>query len=465
MSDAGRRYATITLLRGGLVSLALTLIAGLLAVIYTAPAGAALLEPLGIDLRSLRPLHTTFAAAWVGRGGLAVGHNYLWSGAGRLDAGDRLRLKVALICFAAAGLGALVTLPVGLTSGREYVGYHPALAIPILVGWLALAWCFFRHVWRGFWSRPIYVYMWAVGFVFFAFTFLEQYAWLLPGVFEDPIVDRRLQWKACGSLVGAYNLFVYGALFYVGEKLTGDRDCAHSTKAFALFFLGLLNSFTNYGHHTYHLPQSHLIHWLAFAISMTEMILLVDVLWTLAGKLRSPPAGPRRAAPALCAAAKWWAGAILFSAILLSVPPLNALVHGTYLVTGHAMGAMLGIDTMILLGGVVYLLEERMAPGERASLHSPSTRVLIVGLNVSVAALALWLHAAGIADGVARYQAAGGAVGFGYRPAWLAATMAPVFALTGFGVFACLGALLARWLPLAFRPAASDPGAVRAASK
>jgi hypothetical protein len=37
--------------------------------------------------------------------------------------------------------------------------------------------------------------------------------------------------------------------------------------------------------------------------------------------------------------------AILLTAVMISVPPVNALIHGTYVVTGHAMGATVtGID-------------------------------------------------------------------------------------------------------------------------
>jgi len=70
--------------------------------------------------------------------------------------------------------------------------------------------------------------MWGVGVLFFIFTFLEEHAWLLPDVFAAPIVDLRVQWKATGTLVGSFNLFVYGILYYVAEKLSGDERYAHS---------------------------------------------------------------------------------------------------------------------------------------------------------------------------------------------------------------------------------------------
>ncbi len=83
--------------------------------------------------------------------------------------------------------------------------------------------------------------------------------------------------------------------------------------------------------------------------------------------------------------------AIVGSAVLISIPPLNAIIHGTYAVTGHAMGATIGIDTMILLGAVIWIVGEylRAREGETASdpLHRARMRWSVVGLNVGVALL------------------------------------------------------------------------------
>ena len=51
----------------------------------------------------------------------------------------------------------------------------------------------------GFWNRPVYVTMWGVGTVLFVYTFLEQHAYLLPGIWSDPVHDLRVQWKATGT--------------------------------------------------------------------------------------------------------------------------------------------------------------------------------------------------------------------------------------------------------------------------
>jgi nitric oxide reductase subunit B len=451
--DPVRRYASFIFLRGALLSLAIALVGGLISAIYSTPWGGAFLEPLGIDMRALRPLHTTFASAFLALAGLAIVQRYLADLPQPADNAERWGLRLTLSMWAVAGIGILVTLPLGITSGREYVGFHPILAIPIAVGWLPFCWNFLRLTWRGFWNRPLYVAMWGVGCVFFLYTFAEQYAWLLPDVFADPIVDRRIQWKACGSLVGALNLFVYGALIYTGEKLSGDKSYGRSRIAWALFGLGLLNSFTNFPHHTYHLPQSHLIKWLAFLISMSEIIILARAVWDVASMVRKPKAKEFCCASTLFASAKWWTLVMLVLAILLAVPPLNSLVHGTYFVAGHAMGSMIGIDTFILLGTCAAVLLNLFDDKDGAApvLNCKTMGRIVIALNISVGAFVGWLHLVGIIDGFGRISTAADAPFRSHWPAWLTTLHPWVLASTGTITFLCFAWLLVRWARLVFR--------------
>ena len=197
-----------------------------------------------------------------------VVYHYLATHHGGLTAGDRLRFRVHTACWLLAGVGILVTLSLGISSGREYLGFHPVLSAVLLFGWFAFAWNFLRRLRHGFWNQPIYVWFSTIGTLFFIYTFIEGHAYLLPSVFDSPVRDLQVQWKSCGTLVGSFNFLMYGSLIYVGEKLSGDRKYAQSSTAFWLFAVGCLNSFTNYVHHTYHLPQVHIVKWVAFLVSM-----------------------------------------------------------------------------------------------------------------------------------------------------------------------------------------------------
>ncbi len=443
--DPVRRYATLTFLRGSLVSLAITVGAGVLAVLFYIPGAASFLVRPGLSFAALRPIHTTFASAWIFLGGIAVVHHYLQDHGGATTSAERRRLLVQVSLWGLTGMGILVTLAMGISSGREYMGFHPAFSAAILLGWLLFAWNFFRAVGRRFWGRPVYVTMWGVGALLFIYTFLEQHVWLFKGVFNSPIVDLRLQWKATGTLVGSFNLLVYGTLYYVGEKLSGDKDYAYSKMAYALFGVGLLNSFTNFAHHTYHVPQSEVVKWISFIVSMTEALILIRIISDIARMSSRRKGDPFNSTRCFIVAAKWWTCAMLFTSLLLSVPPLNALVHGTHVVTAHAMGTEIGIDSMVLFAAVSWILSEVLTrrTGADAVLHSPRMRFLIVGLNVMAGALIVWLHISGIIVGYTRYQLLP-------PPEWLQSCNYYVFASAGCGTALFLFALVATWLRIAF---------------
>ncbi|HEX9729590.1 MAG TPA: cbb3-type cytochrome c oxidase subunit I [Gemmatimonadales bacterium] len=450
--DPARRFATLTFLRGALVAVAITLIAGFLAALYSIPALAPAMQSIGLDMRQLRPIHTVFATSWIFLGAAAVVYRFLEDQGGPATSGDRWRLRVQVLSWAGAGAGILGTLLLRIGSGREYVGFHPAFSLLIVVGWICYVWNVYRVIGRSFWQQPIYVMMWGVALFFFLYTFAEQHAYLLPGVFADPVHDLRVQWKATGTLVGSFNLFVYGTIIYVGGLIAGDDTYCHSKTAYALFFVGLLNSFTNFGHHTYHLPQSAWVNWIAFVVSMTEIIVLARAVHDLWCLVRANDPRPFSATRACFTAAKWWTVAILFSSVLISIPPLNAVIHGTYVVTGHAMGATIGIDTMILLGGVFWVLGEflgrRGLPVTRTALDTRNMRRIIIGLNLGVAALVVWLHVSGLVTAIHR---AALAPNESYvAPAWLGASSGIMFALTGAVVIVFFALLLARVMPRAF---------------
>lgn len=451
--DPVRRFATMTFLRGGLIAIGVTLAAGILGALYSIPTLAPALQGWGLDMRQLRPIHTTFASAWIFLGGVAVVHRWLQDHGGAATPGDRIRLRIQVACWAIAGAGILATLLMRIGSGREYMGFHPIFSVFILAGWIAYTWNFFRVAGPGFFHRPVYMTMWGVGMLFFIYTFVEQHAYLLPAVFGDPVHDLRVQWKATGTLVGSFNLFVYGSIVYIGERISRDPTYGHSRIAYALLGVGLLNSFTNFAHHTYHLPQDHLVKWISFVVSMTEVIILaraVSDLWRL---VRGRRDGPFCAARGAFAASKYWTVGILFSSVLISVPPLNAIIHGTYVVTGHAMGATIGIDTMVLLGAVIWIIGEhlRASEGETASevLHTPGVRLTVIGLNLAVVALVGWLHVSGAVTGVTRLGLAPDEPYL--APAWLAAWNGVIFASTGALVLLFFSLLLARLVPTAFR--------------
>ena len=390
-------------LRMALWCIVIAVCGGATAALHYVPGLSTWLNEQGFSLTQLRPVHTSFASLWIFGGSIAVIYHYLSTHHGGLDRSDRLRFRFHTVCWITAGAGILITLLAGISSGREYLGFHPAFSVVLLAGWVAYAWSFLRRLKHGFWDQPIYVWFWTIGTLFFIYTFIEGHAYLLPGVFESPVRDLQVQWKSCGTLVGSFNFLMYGSLTYVGERLTGNRKYAQSPTAFWLFGVGCLNSFTNYAHHTYHLPQTHIVKWVAFIVSMMELVILLKVMVDLGGAVRQRRPAPFCGRASWLTSAKWWTGAMLASSILISIPSLNSVIHGTQVVVGHAMGTTIGIDTLVLLGAACWLIGEAGGEAVRPKLDCGLQRMSIIWVSSLLAILVIWLTAAGTVHGSYRY--------------------------------------------------------------
>lgn len=403
---------------------------GVLSALYYIPSIATKLKESGLSLAQLRPMHDTFVSAWIFLGGIAMVYKYMLDEYGPLNSAERFRYKLHMSLWGFAGLGIVCSTLLGYTSGREYLSFPPFFSIFILAGWLLYAWNFLGRALPSFWKKPAYVYMWTISAFLFVYVFCEAHAYLIPSILQRPVTDLQIQWKSYGALVAAFNHLVYGSLMYMSEKITGDKKYAQSSIAFSLFGIGLLNSFTNYAHHTYHLPQSHIVKWISFIVSMMEIIILYRVMMDIVLNIRKKSfSSPKATHQQFISLSKAWTGGLLLLAILISIPPLNTLIHGTHAVTAHAMGSEIGIDTYVLFAVLAYLLNGWFAHDSSINLrlNGARTQRVVSQMNLIFLCLFCWLLFSGISVGVSSFLGA-------ERPWWVAYT--PYF-------FAVLGSALA----------------------
>lgn len=302
--------------------------------------------PPWLDFTRLRPLHTTTALFWIVTGAVAV------MLASRTDAvGKEPHLPLLhgfLILWAGSLAIALVSYLVGQFGGREYWEFPPWLALPIGLAWVMLLIDHARALRGRGQGAPMYLWMWTTGLIFFLFTFVEQNLWLLPVIRSSYLRDLTVQWKSNGSMVGAWNQLIYGASLYLAARIPGNEALARSGKAHAFWLLGLANLMFNWGHHLYNAPTAGWLRHAAYAISMAEWLILFDIL---RGVRMKPRMRSNEDFSRVCLrSAEHWVLLNLLLALLMSVPALNRFTHGTHITVAHAMGATIGINTLILLG-------------------------------------------------------------------------------------------------------------------
>lgn len=243
----------------------------------------------------------------------------------------------------------------GIYGGREYWSFPAQWALPIALAWVLFIVVVVSAI-RGMAQWPVYAWMWLTGSLFFLIIFMENYLWVLPYFRQHLVGDMTVQWKVNGTLVGAWNQLVYGTAFYLADRIAGNKKVSRDNLAFAMYFLGFFNMVFNWGHHVYTLPTADYVKHVGYAVSMTEWVIFLKIMWTWRKNMgegrRQFHLFPYR----FLLASDIWVAINLFHALLLSIPAINIYLHGTHSIVAHAMGTTIGINSMILMGAVFVFL-------------------------------------------------------------------------------------------------------------
>ena len=113
-----------------------------------------------------------------------------------------------------------------------------------------------------------------------------------------------------------------------------------------------------WGHHKYIFHAAQWVKTVAYIISMTELLILGYIImqWrkTMSQARKNYHIIPYR----LLSFADGWILLNLILAIIISVPAWNNYTHGTHITVAHAMGATIGINTMLLFASVYYIIQQ-----------------------------------------------------------------------------------------------------------
>lgn len=343
-----------------------------------------------LSFQQTRPLHVYLVITWLFTAAQAGIYYYLPRVAGRQVYWQQgiwwhliMQLSVSLFIAGSFFLGHF--------GGREYLEFPPWLGAFILLSWVPFAINFFFTLKPNYKTAPVYIWSWSTGIIFFFITLSESYLWLFD-FFNDNIVrDVTVQWKALGSMVGSWNMLVYGTGMYIMEQTSSNKKLARSPLAFFFFFLGLTNLMFNWGHHTYIVPAAPWVKTVAYVISMTELLILAHLIMQWRKMMGNARKNYHLIPYRLLSYADGWIILNLTLAIVISVPAWNYYTHGTHITVAHAMGATIGINTLLLFASIFYIIKN-----ERPEMLEKQKTFIGKGIIITnIALLVFWVSLLG----------------------------------------------------------------------
>jgi nitric oxide reductase subunit B len=338
-----------------------------------------------------RPLHVYLVISWIftaAQGGI---YYYL----PRICKRELFWIKGAWIQFLLqiliVGL-VLYNFFIGNFGGREYLEFPTWIGGIILCSWIPFAINFWGTLKPNYKIVPVYIWSWSTGIIFFYVTMSESYLWIFDYFKGNIVRDVTIQWKALGSMVGSWNMLVYGTGMYVMERISGNTKTNQSKTAFFFYFLGFTNLLFNWGHHTYIVPAAPWVKTVAYTISMTELLILGNIIHNWKKTVNDAQKLYFNLPYRFLAIAEFWIFVNLALALVLSVPTWNYYTHGTHFTVAHAMGATIGINTMLLFASVFFIISE-----QKNKLLEAKKRIFNIGLyTTNISLLVFWVSLIGM---------------------------------------------------------------------
>ena len=310
-----------------------------------------------LSFQKTRPLHAYLSINWIFTAATGIIYYYLPEVSGR-KIYSQLLAKIHIFLQILILVLVCVFFVLGKFGGREYLEFPPYIIILVIGSWILFMINFFMTVKPNYKTVPVYIWSWSTGLVFFLITILEAQLWQLPFFNNNIIRDVTVQWKAMGSMVGSWNMLVYGTAMFAMEKISGDKSINQSKKAFFFYFLGLTNLMFNWGHHTYIVPSSPIVKTIAYTISMTELFILANIIYSFRKTYLRTNHKNHLLSFRILTYAEVWILMNLVLSISISVPAINFYTHGTHITVAHAMGSTIGINTLLLLASITMIVDD-----------------------------------------------------------------------------------------------------------
>ena len=293
---------------------------------------------------------------------------------------------------------AVITLPLGITSSKEYAELEWPIDILIAVVWIVYAVVFFGTLIKRKVSH-IYVANWFyAGFIITVAVLHIVNSMAVPVSLTKSYsiyagaVDAMVQWwyghNAVGFLLTAGFL---GMMYYFVPKQAGRP--VYSYRLSVVHFWALISLYIWTGPH--HLHYTALPDWTQ-SLGMVMSIILFVPSWggmingimTLSGawhKLRTDPV-----LRFLVVSLSFY-GMSTFEGPMMAIKSVNALSHYTDWTIGHVHSGALGWVAMISIGAIYHLIPALFAQGRMYSVKLVNTHFWLHTVGVVLYIVAMWI--------------------------------------------------------------------------
>ncbi|KAA3650898.1 MAG: cytochrome-c oxidase, cbb3-type subunit I [Proteobacteria bacterium] len=300
---------------------------------------------------------------------------------------------------------AAITLPLGITTSKEYAELEWPIDILIAVVWVSYAIVFFGTIAKRKTSH-IYVANWFYGAFILAVALLHIVnSAAIPVSLTKSysayagVQDAMIQWWYGHNAVGFFLTAGFLGMMYYFVPKQADRP-VYSYRLSVVHFWALIFTYMWAGPH--HLHYTALPDWTQSVGMIFSLILLapswggmINGIMTLSGawhKLRTDPI-----LKFLITSLSFY-GMSTFEGPMMSVKTVNALSHYTDWTVGHVHSGALGWVAMVSIGAIYYLLPRMYGKTEMYSTKLITTHFWIATIGVVLYIASMWI--AGVMQGL-----------------------------------------------------------------
>ena len=295
---------------------------------------------------------------------------------------------------------AAITLPLGVTSGKEYAELEWPIDILIAVVWVAYAIVFFGTIAKRKVGH-IYVANWFFGAFIIAVALLHivnsaEIPVTLLGMKSYSVYngaqDAMVQWWYGHNAVGFFLTAGFlGMMYYFVPKQAGRP--VYSYRLSVVHFWALIFTYMWAGPH--HLHYTALPDWTQSLGMVFSLILLapswggmINGIMTLSGawhKLRDDPI-----LKFLITSLSFY-GMSTFEGPMMAIKTVNALSHYTDWTVGHVHSGALGWVAMVSIGSIYFLIPKLVGKQEMWSTKLVTTHFWIATVGVVLYIASMWI--------------------------------------------------------------------------